>query len=122
MTPESQDIEAKKFIPQPDKASVYVNLDAKTTVPVRVVLDGRIVGALAPKTYVLLNLDQGRHVLNVGLENIDQVTLNAQAGKLYFYRLRIKSGWTSGRIHFALMDEAEGKKRLMKSKRAELTY
>lgn len=122
MASQSSDTEAKAFAPDPDKAKIYVNFDqAKGSVIIQLTLDGRIVTSLTSRTYAMLTVTPGEHILSEAgqLERVEQARLNAEAGKTYFYKLYIKAGWMNPRAHLTLLDEAEGKERLMKSKRAE---
>jgi len=68
---------------------------------------------------MLLNVEPGQHTLSTSAtgfgQHTEQVKIDAEAGKLYFYRV------TAG-AHLTPLDQAEGKRRLMKSKRAEVAY
>lgn len=122
MTSAALDAEGKKFVPESGKASIYVNRAGGmgTAVTVQTVLDGRIVGALAPNTYQLLSVTAGQHILSTsGLENVEQVKIDAEAGNNYFYRLSLGMGWMTPRAHIKSVDEEEGRRDVLKSKRAE---
>jgi hypothetical protein len=123
MTSPFLDAEAKAFASDPVRAKVYVNFDnARGNVTLQVILDGRIVCSLAPRSYALLAVAPGQHTLSEAgaLEKVETVSINAEAGKLYFCKLSVKAGWINPRAHLTLLDAGEGKKRLMKSKRAEV--
>jgi hypothetical protein len=121
MSPGSTDAEAKTFGRVPGKASVYVNRDGwiGTAVAVQIVLDGRIAGALPGRTYMLLTVEPGPHTLSASVtgfgQHTEQAKMDAEVGKLYFYRVTVGA-------HLTALDQAEGRKRLMRSKRAEATY
>ncbi|MDW8308470.1 MAG: DUF2846 domain-containing protein [Verrucomicrobiales bacterium] len=123
MTSASLDSEAKTFTPPPGKANIYVNRGGGlgTAVTVQVILDGRVVGALAPNTYMLLSVPPGEHVLSTGAgaEKVEIQKLNAEAGKNYFYRVSLAMGWVMARVHLRPMTEEEGRKAVLGSKRAE---
>lgn len=123
MTSTSLDGEAKRFSPETGKASVYVNRGGGigTAVTVQTVLDGRIVGSLAPNTYQLLSVSPGERVLSTGAgaENVEQIRFNAEAGRNYFFRVSLAMGWALPRIHLRQIDDEEGRKAVHKSKRAE---
>jgi len=122
MTSSSLDAEAKAFGPVPGRAGVYVNRDGwiGTAVAVEIIFDGRIVGYLPGRTYMMFNAEPGQHALSAsGMgtfgRNTEQLRIDAQAGKLYFYRV-------TARAHLTPLDQAEGRRLLMKSSRAEVTY
>jgi len=117
------DLEAKKFIPDPGKASVYVSRGVGTAwgYPVQIVLDGRIVGSLAQSTYQMLRVPPGDHIISTGgqFENVDQVKFTAEAGKDYFFDVGFGMGWAQPRVHLEQLGEEEGRKAVTGSKRAE---
>jgi hypothetical protein len=119
MASESSDAEAKACAPVQGKASICVNRDGwiGTAVAVQIVVDGRIVGSLPGKTYIMLNVEPGQHSLSASGagwgHHTEQVRIDAEAGKLYFYRVTVGA-------HLTPLDEAEGRRLLMKSKRAEV--
>jgi hypothetical protein len=125
MTTGSLDLKAKKFAPDPGKASIYVNRDGGigTAVTIQTVLDGRIVGSLAPHTYQFLSVTSGEHVLSTGAgtQNVEQEKLNVEAGKNYFFKVGLAMGWVSPRVHLEQIDEQEGRNEVNNSKRAEAT-
>ena len=124
MTPSTLDVDAKKFQPEPDKANLYVNRKggfAGGGVIIQIVLDGRIVGSLAPSTYQLLSVVPGEHVLTTSgqFENAVQVKVNAEQGKNYFFDVGLSMGWTLPHVNLKQTGEEEGRKNVTASKRAE---
>ncbi len=125
MTDTAQDFKAKKFVPEPDKASIYVNRGGGvgTALTLPMVLDGRIVGALAPHTYQLLSVPAGEHVLATAgtTENVAQFKFITDQGKNYFFNVGFSMGWAAPRVHLDVMQEQEGQAAVKSSKRAEAT-
>jgi hypothetical protein len=122
MTSPTLDSEAKAFTPESGKANIYVDRGGGVGAGVefQVVLDGRITGSLAPKTFQLLSVSPGEHTLLVqGGENLQQQKPVAEVGKNYFYRVSVHMGWAAARVHLDPMSEVEGRKAVMDSKRAE---
>ena len=123
MTSASLDSEAKQFVPQPGKGSIYINRGGGlgTALTVQTLLDGRVVGSLAPNTYQLLSVPPGQHVVSTGAgaESVEQQMIVVEAGKNYFYRLSLAMGWVAPRVHLRPMSEKEGRKAVVGSKRAD---
>ena len=132
MTSPSLDMEAKKFIPETGKASIYVNRSSLlgTAVTIQVILDGRIVGALPPKTYLLMNVTPGPHTIMVRKdESLEYTKINAVQGKNYFFEASLNPGWKdlvnpfSRHAEIKTVTEKEGRDLIINSKRAvALTY
>ncbi|MEZ6243599.1 MAG: DUF2846 domain-containing protein [Phycisphaerales bacterium] len=124
MTSASLDSEAKNFTPEPGKASIYVNRGGGigTALVFQTVLDGRIVGSLAPHTYQLLSVPPGEHTLAVtSAENVEQMQFTADAGENYFFKVSVSMGWATGHARLEAIDEERGRKQVLSSKRAEAT-
>lgn len=116
------DAEGKRLTPKPGMASIYLcrGGGVGTALVFQTVLDGKVVGALAPDTYQLLSVEPGKHVISAsGAENVQQQEVFAAAGQMYFYRLGVNMGWVSGRARLEPIPEAEGRERVLKSKRAQ---
>ncbi len=118
------DAEAKKFVPEPGKGSIYVRrgggVGAAVLMPV--LLDGRIVGNLAPDTFLLLIVPPGGHVVGTSLayaEAAGQQKINIEAGNNYFFKVSIRMGMWAGKAHLEQLTEEEGREKVLKSKRAE---
>ena len=79
-------------------------------------------GSLAPNTYQLLSVSPGEHTVTMtGGENVQQEKVTAEAGKNYFFRVSVHMGWMVGRVHIDPINEEQGRKQVMGSKRAETT-
>lgn len=127
MTSATLDSEGKKFSPEAGKASIYINRGGGlgTAVTVQTLLDGRMVGALAPDTYQLLSVAPGDHVISTGAgaETVEMQKVTAEAGTNYFFKVSLSMGWAAPRVHLKPMTEEEGRKAVASSKRAEaVTY
>jgi hypothetical protein len=94
-------------------------------VPVQMLLDGKIVGSLAPNSYHLLPVAPGRRVLSTGsgLENVETQQFDATAGRNYFFRVSLAMGFAMPRAHLTPVGEDEGRQAVMRLRRAEaITY
>ena len=56
-----------------------------------------------------------------GGENVQQEKVTAEAGKNYFFRVSAHMGWMVGRVHIDPINEEQGRKQVIGSKRAETT-
>ena len=125
MTSESLDAEGKKFIPEPGTASIYVYRGTGpigTAVLFETILDGRVVGSLAPGTYQLLTVSPGQHTLVVhAQENVQQQKVLAEAGRTYFFRASTDIGLVSARVYLQPVDEQEGRRGVIGTRRSEAT-
>lgn len=128
MTDVSQDSVAKTFQPEAGKAGIYLNRKGAFVggaVLVQTVLDGRIVGSIAPNTFQLLSVAPGDHYLTTSgqFENAVQAKVNAEAGKNYFFDVSLGMGFAQAHVNLKQIGEEEGKKDVIASKRAEaVTY
>ena len=115
--------DARRFLPEPGKASVYLCRHAAgfgDTLVAQTQLDGLSIGALAPNTFLLISVTPGHHTLGVvGPSNSEQVSLDADAGGVYFYDVSIV--WAGPLIrhrHIQAMSEADGRKAVDSETRA----
>lgn len=124
MTSEPLDAEGKQFAPAPGKASIYVYRGSGpgTAVIFDALLDGRVAGSLATNTYLLLSVSPSQHTLIVRSdENSQQQKVLAEAGKQYFFKVSPDMGWIRARARLQSVDEEEGRRGVMGTKRAEAT-
>jgi len=126
MTSASLDSEAKQFTPEPGKANIYVSRDSAIIggiLKFQTMLDGRPVGALAPGTYQLLSVPPGKHTVYASSEeNVQHQKVMVEAGKSYFFRVSVTTGWWSGRAFLEpVPEEKQGQKQVLGLKRAEAT-
>jgi hypothetical protein len=113
-TPE-KDLEAKQFTCPADKARIYVYLLYAFTegeIPYEIKIGGKIWGALANNTYLVLDVVPGEHIISFGVRSI--MSINAEAGKLYFIETKALA-WTWS---IEQVSEEEGKKNIENSKLA----
>jgi hypothetical protein len=123
MMPEADDLAGKAFQPAPaGRAHVYVyrNESFGGAVKLGILLDGFMVSESAAKTYVLLPVAPGRHVITSVAENRDELALDAAGGKTYYVWQEVKMGAWSARSKLTLMDEAAGQAGVQECKRAQV--
>jgi hypothetical protein len=121
MTSGTLDAEAKQFVPEPGKASIYVNCSRGVSAGLfafQTVLDGRGAGSLMSNTYHLLHVSPGQHTLTVaGAKQEELQRLTAEAGRNYFFRVSL--GWASDHAHHESVTEEQGRRQVLRSRRAE---
>jgi hypothetical protein len=118
----SQDIDAKKFAPPPGQAHVYVfrGRGLGMALAFQVILDGKVVGSIAPDTYHLMAVDPGDHTIAASSnENAKLIRFRAAAGQNYFFEIDVRMGWVSGRVGLEQVDEEAGRRGVLDAKRAE---
>ncbi|MCW8875463.1 MAG: DUF2846 domain-containing protein [Kangiellaceae bacterium] len=103
------DAEAKQFQPKADVAQVYVyrneTLGAALSMPVTV--DGKLAGNTGPNSFFKFDLTPGKHTFtSQGDES--EITIDTEAGKLYFVWQEVKMGMWSGGSKLQLVDDKKG--------------
>lgn len=80
---------AKQFQPFPDRGQLYIirPLAPGVMLYYQVVVDGFVVGALAPRTYFVAPLSLGAHTVAVYFPDQRMSTLTVEAGRNYFMRV-----------------------------------
>ena len=118
LAPPEEDTAAKQFEAPEEKAALYIYRDQNFggALKLKVTLDDKPLGATAPKTYFRTEVEPGSHVIKGIAENKDTVTLEAEAGQVYFIWQQIKMGIMSARNDMQLVDEQKGKAGVSKSK------
>ena len=115
------DSTAKAFRPNPAKAIVYIYADFAPihTHNIPVVIDTQIVAQLGGGTFLLAELPQGeRQFTSVGGANNPPLTLNVQAGRMYFLRMHQLFGFGYlGGAEFIPVSEVVGKNEVAKRQR-----
>lgn len=111
MASPEMDGSAKAYAVKPNKANIYVyrNEVMGAAIKMPVVLNGRIVGDTASKTFLLLEVDPGSHTLVSKTENDSVLKVDAVAGRNYFVWQEVKMGMFAARSNLQLVDEATGK-------------
>jgi hypothetical protein len=121
MMSQADDQAAKAFTAPPsDRAHVYVyrNENFGGAVKLGILMDGFMAAESAAKTFVLLPVAPGRHLVTSVAENRDELPLDAVAGQNYFVWQEVKMGVWSARSKLSLVDEATGKAGVSECQRA----
>jgi hypothetical protein len=82
-------------------------MGAALSMPVTV--NGKLAGTTGPHSFFKFDLPAGQHVIT-SQGNESQLTVNTQAGKLYFVWQEVKMGAFSGSSKLQLVSEEQGKK------------
>lgn len=121
---DADDKSAKQFSPPSDKANIYLYRRARlhgAAHQVQVLLDGRVVGATASGTYLLLTVAPGNHTVSSMTESIISLPLKTQSGNCYFVEQKILSGgWARPPTQLNLVENEEGKSEVLKCKMTPL--
>jgi len=114
------DLAAKQFKTTPGKANVYVFRDETfgAAIKMPVLLDGRIVGDTASRTFLLKEVDPGPHQLLSKAENESVFAFTATPDTNLFVWQEVKMGVWMARSKLQQVDDAQGKARVMNCKLA----
>jgi hypothetical protein len=106
----ARDAELKAFKPSPDKAQLYVyrNESFGAAIKMTVLLDGRILGDTAAKTYLYSEIEPGNHRLTSKTENDSVLDFTAVGGRIYYVWQEVKMGLWSARSSLQMVDEQTG--------------
>lgn len=115
-----QDVAAKTYQVKQGRSNIYVyrNENLGGAIKLTLLLDGKLVGDTAAKTYYLLEVDPGRHSLLSKAENDSVLDLNTEAGRNYFVWQEVKMGMWQPRSLLQQVDEATGRAGVEECKRA----
>jgi hypothetical protein len=118
-----QDAKAKSFSTKLGKAKVYVyrNQMLGPNARMSVVLDGESLGRTVAKTYVVAEVEPGKHTLESKAENDSKLEFDAQAGKNYFVRQGVLEGTLSAKTRLQIVDDATGKAGVRECQLIEMT-
>jgi hypothetical protein len=102
---------AKSFSITEGKANIYLyrNEIFGAAIKLPVVLDDKIVGDTAAKTYILLKVNPGLHTIISKAEKDSELLITVEEGKNYFVWQEVKMGLWTARSKLHLVDEATGK-------------
>jgi hypothetical protein len=116
----TRDAELKTFKPKADKAALYVyrNESMGAAIKMTVVLDGKVLGDTAAKTYLYTDVEPGNHRLVSKTENDSTLDFTAVAGKIYYVWQEVKMGLFAARSSLQLVDEKDGQAGVLESKLA----
>jgi hypothetical protein len=121
---EQSDVVAKRFQPQPGKASIYVMQEYIFTGKValfQVSLDGKDQGKLSPGTYFLFMVPPGKHeVSSKGEANRGTEKIYAVEGGIYYIEIRPKSGIEAPSATIFRVDQQRGRHLVLEGRRAEI--
>lgn len=118
MAPVERDIQAKRFSPAPDKASLYIYRHESfgRAAPMTVMVNGKALGQTLGKTYLQLDLKPGAYKVESHSENVSTLPLSTEAGKNYFVWQEVKMGMWMARNILQQVDESTGRDGVIKSK------
>jgi hypothetical protein len=115
LPPSAQDIQAKRFEPVPGKAVIYIVRDSVgAQIDQSLWLDDAVMITTHTGTYYRWEVAPGAHRITGGGESTAAVTLNVEAGKLYFVQ-HIVNGvqWiTAYQTGLRLLDDQTGRARV----------
>ncbi|WP_176062979.1 DUF2846 domain-containing protein [Anaeromyxobacter diazotrophicus] len=112
MAPKERDDGAKTFATRSGMANLYIYRSSSlgTAVKFPVVLDGKMMGELPGKTFILAPVAPGPHTVYVSAENSESVAVDAQPGTNHYVRVSPAIGWLSARVGVAIVsDEKEAR-------------
>ncbi|MBX3665768.1 MAG: DUF2846 domain-containing protein [Burkholderiales bacterium] len=114
------DAKLKEFKPPKDKAALYVyrNENFGAAIKMSVLLDGKILGDTAAKTYLHAELEPGKHRLISKTENDSALDFDAIAGKIYYVWQEVKMGLFQARSQLQMVDEKTGQAGVLESQLA----
>ena len=117
----ASDAMAKRFASDPAKATVYVYRDQRflgSQAVLPVIVDGRIAGTTAPRSYFMWRLEPGRHTISsLTPENEAIIELTAQAGKIYFIRQKARFGVNNPGVSLQQTSAEKGRAAVLKCQR-----
>ncbi len=117
------DAAAKSFTTAAGRANIYVyrELDLAFQHLFQLVVDGRFVGGIAPKTYHVIDAAPGLHVLSVlASANQRDTQIFVEAGKNYFaIVIGLEGGGWAPRLNIWQVSDEEGTTGVLEARRAE---
>jgi len=111
--------------PTTSMSAIYIYRDSNYGAALKksVSVDNIPLGQTAPKTYFYIEVAPGEHTLATESEFGDQtLTIETEAGEIYFVKQYIKMGLMIGGSNLKLVDETEGEKGVLKCRLAENPY
>ena len=124
LAPPGLDTVAKEFKPHPDKAIIYIVRPGAlygAAFNLTPVLDQKMLGALKGGTYAVVEVEPGPHQVAVfAAENTGIVSLDAEAGRLYFVRVQPAMGVWALRVLVERLSEEQGKEFVRVGQRAQM--
>ena len=111
-----RDAEAKRFLPRPDAAVIYVYRDDFPTIGGEssndsvLYVNDRLIGATLPMIFFRFDVRAGEHLLRGVARDQGRLTLNTRDGELYFVSLQV----VGGRSVFRLVDAETGMRDILR--------
>src|SRR5258706_8695658 len=119
LPPTPQDLQAKKFQILPEKAVIYLVRDLYdfNDVPATVWLGENSMVTTRPGTYYRWEVEPGRHrIAGFGVDS-GFITLQVDAGKIYFVEQRLRPWMSYAMSYFQPVAEPRGRSIVMRSAR-----
>lgn len=123
MAPAAANQKAKTFVVPEGKANIYV-VQNGGYMPgynlFQAFVDGRMVGALAARTFIVSTVAPGTHsVMGSSPENQEGVNVATEAGKNYFVGVSSRIGWSNMRVTVTQLPEDVGKSAVREASQAK---
>lgn len=111
MASPDKDFAAKSFAVKAEKANIYVyrNESMGAAIKMPVLMDSKLIGDTAAKTYIKLEVLPGDYTMISKAENDSTLQLRTEAGKNYFVWQEVKMGMFAARSSLQLVDESTGR-------------
>jgi hypothetical protein len=112
-----EDLQAKKFAAVPDKAVIYLVRDSPdfSDQPATIRLGDNVMITTYTGTYYRWEVPPGAHRITGYAADIGTITLQAEAGRIYFVRQQRAPFVHVQSSHFYLVSEPEGRAAVMRA-------
>lgn len=112
MASQQEDITAKKYEVPAGKSNIYIyrNESFGGAIKMPVVIDDKIAGDTAAKTFILKTVEPGKHTIISKTENDAMLEISTDSDKNYYVWQEVKMGVWSARSKLHLVDEVTGQK------------
>jgi hypothetical protein len=108
---ENLEASVRKYEKKPDIAGVYIFraqiVGSKTRIPI--LLDGKILGETAPRTFAYVEVTPGKHILSDVSDMERSIQIDTRGGMLYFVAEKIISYKPVVRSQLMVVEEEDGK-------------
>lgn len=125
-TTAQQDAAAKRFQADAEKATIYVYRDQRllgATAVLPVIVNGRVAGATAPRSYFVWRLEPGDITISsMTAEKIATVELKVKPGELYFVRQKALFGFANPGVSLQVVGQQDGRSAVLKCKRLKSAF
>ncbi len=123
MASRSDDALAKQFAPAPhDKARLYIvrPYTIEPTIKTEVAMDGNAVAELAPRTYLMFDIDPGEHRLQMRTNALANATMQFSAGQTYFIAHDLTQFFNTVVGRIKVLDPGSGQRLVRSSQRVAM--